>query len=137
MLRTELDSPASPYPIYLLRVRPSETDLNRLQLAAHSSSTPSTSCRRPHQEVFVMGCVGSKAMKQAVSSDMSAPPAEAPPATQENEDDVDAQTTLTLSGLPASKVPPTLARDVKETRNDEARWCVRLPSVDTAVIQAV
>jgi hypothetical protein len=59
---------------------------------------------------------------------------EAPPATQENED---AQTTLTLSGLPASKVPPTLARDVKETRNDEARWCVRLPSVDTAVIQAV
>ena len=58
----------------------------------------------------MMGCAGSKAVDKAVSSDASAPPAEVPPATQENTDDVDA-----VSGLPASKVPPTL----DEARHDE------------------
>ena len=66
--------------------------------------------RRCSREVCVMGCAGSKAVDKAASSDASATPAEVPPATQENTDDVDA-----VSGLPASKVPPTL----DEARHDE------------------
>lgn len=62
-------------------------------------------------ERSVMGCAGSKAVDEASSSDTSAPLALMPPATQDNTDDVDA-----VSGLPASKVPPTL---------DEARLSVR------------
>ena len=65
-----------------------------------------------------MGCAGSKAVDDdAASSDTSAPLALMPPTrTQENKDDVDA-----ASGLPASKVPPTLDEARHEERFSQVR----------------
>ena len=70
-----------------------------------------------------MGCAGSKVRKEAEPSATGAPPADdTPPPTGEKED------TFPESGLPASKVPPSLdevRRDERHSQVRESRLSVR------------